>query len=91
LFGRVNFGRSGVALAAGAGVPSGGGNTSAQSPPAQHKSQAKKKLPGNRSSLEDFIAGYKAAYALIYEHGDYERAITALRALDHDGNADVAN
>ena len=81
----------GVALAAGAGVPSGGGNTSAQSPPAQHKSQAKKKLPSNRSSLEDFITGYKAAYALIYEQGDYERAITALRALDHDDNADVAN
>ena len=69
----------------------GGGNTSAESPPAQHKSQAKKKLPSNRSSLEDFITGYKAAYALIYEHGDYERAMTALRPLDHDGNADVAN
>jgi tetratricopeptide (TPR) repeat protein len=31
------------------------------------------------------------AYALIYEKGDYEAAITALRALDHDDNADVAN
>ena len=32
-----------------------------------------------------------AAYALIYEKGEYEAAITALRALDHDNNADVAN
>jgi tetratricopeptide (TPR) repeat protein len=77
-----------VVVAAGAGAPSGGGETSTQSAPAQQKkSQARK----NRSSLEDFIAGYKAAYALIYEKGDYEAAITALRALDHDDNADVAN
>ena len=81
----------GAAVAAGAGMPSGGGDTSSQSPPAQHKSQTKKKAPGNRSSLEDFITGYKTAYALIYEQGDYQAAITALRALDHDDNADVAN
>jgi tetratricopeptide (TPR) repeat protein len=81
----------GIALAAGAGMPSGGGATSSQSPPAQHKSQAKKKAPGGRSSLDDFITGYKAAYALIYEQGEYQAAISALRALDHDDNADVAN
>jgi tetratricopeptide (TPR) repeat protein len=81
----------GIAAAAGAGMPSAGGGTSAQSPPAQQKSQAKKKSPGNRSSIDDFIAGYKAAYAMIYQQGDYEKAITALRALDHDDNADVAN
>jgi predicted Zn-dependent protease len=81
----------GIAAGAGAGMPSAGGGASAQSPPAQQKSQAKKKSPGNRSSIEDFIAGYKAAYALIYERGEYEKAIAALRALDHDDNADVAN
>jgi len=81
----------GVAVAAGAGMPSGGGNTGAQSPPAQQNSHAKKKSPGNRSSIDDFIAGYKAAYAMIYQQGDYEKAIAALRALDHDDNADVAN
>ena len=36
----------GIALAAGAGMPSGGGATTSQSPPAQPKSQAKKKAPG---------------------------------------------
>ena len=77
-----------VAVAAGAGAPSGGGETSTQSAPAQQKKSHAKK---NRSSLEDFIAGYRAAYALIYEKGDYEAAITALRALDRDDNADVAN
>jgi len=81
----------GIAVAAGAGMPSGGGGTSSSSPPAQQKSQTKKKAPGGRSSLEDFITGYKAAYALIYERGDYQAAIGALRALDHDDNADVAN
>jgi tetratricopeptide (TPR) repeat protein len=78
-----------IAVAAGAGTPSGGGDTTTQAPPAhQKKSHAK----NNRSSsVEDFFAGYKAAYALIYEKGEYEAAIAALRALDHDDNADVAN
>jgi tetratricopeptide (TPR) repeat protein len=80
-----------TARAAGAGMPSAGADTSTQSPPAQRKPSAKKNAPGNRSSLEDFITGYKAAYALIYEQGDYQGAIVALRALEHDDNADVAN
>jgi len=78
-----------VAAAAGAGAPSGGGETSTQSPPAQQKKSHTKK--NRSSSVEDFVAGYNAAYALIYEKGEYEAAITALRALDHDDNADVAN
>ena len=78
-----------IAAAAGAGAPSGGGETSTQSPPAQQKKSHTKK--NRSSSVEDFVAGYKAAYALIYEKGEYEAAITALRALDHDDNADVAN
>jgi hypothetical protein len=45
-----------VAVATGAGAPSGGGETSTQSAPAQQKKSHAKK---NRSSLE-------AAYALIY-------------------------
>jgi tetratricopeptide (TPR) repeat protein len=78
-----------IAAAAGAGAPSGGGETSTQSPPAQQKKSHTKK--NRSSSVEDFVAGYKAAYALIYEKGEYEAAIRALRALDHDNNADVAN
>ena len=79
----------GIAVAAGAGAPSGGGDTATQSPPAQQKKSHAKK--NRSSSVEDFVAGYKAAYTLIYDKGEYEAAITALRALDHDDNADVAN
>ena len=79
----------GMAAAAGAVAPSGGAETNTQSQPAQQKKSNAKK--NRSSSLEDFVAGYKVAYALIYEKGEYETAITALRALDRDDNADVAN
>jgi len=78
-----------AAVAAGAGAPSGGGATTTQSPPVQQKKSHAKR--NRSSSVEDFVAGYKAAYALIYNKGEYEAAITALRALDHDDNTDVAN
>ena len=78
-----------IAAAAGAGAPSGGGDTTTQSPPAQQKRSHAKK--SRNSSGQDFVVGYKAAYALIYEKGEYEAAIAALRALGHDDNADVAN
>jgi tetratricopeptide (TPR) repeat protein len=82
-----------IAAAAGASAPSGGAESNAQYPSAQQKkSRAKKKSPGGHSSsLEDFVAGYKAAYALIYDKADYAAGIAALRALDRDDNADVAN
>jgi hypothetical protein len=55
------------------------------------KKHVKKKTTNDKSSsIEDFVAGYEAAYALIYDRGDYEAGITALRALDHDDNPDVA-
>ena len=37
-----------------------------------------------------FCAGYHAAYALVYDKGDYLAGIAALRALGYDDNADVA-
>jgi len=42
------------------------------------------------SSAKDFLTGYHVAYALIYDKGDYEGGIAALRALGYDSNADVA-
>ena len=42
------------------------------------------------SSADDFLRGYHSAYALIYDKGDYEAGIAALRALGYDDNADVA-
>jgi tetratricopeptide (TPR) repeat protein len=63
-------------------------------PASQNKSnkdtQTKKKKDKS-SSAEDFLNGYHAAYKLIYDKADYEAGIAALRALDRDDNADVAN
>jgi len=61
--------------------------------PAPTKKNTQKKPKTNtqkNSSAEDFLAGYRAAYALIYDRGDYEAGIAALRALGYDDNADVA-
>lgn len=51
---------------------------------------ARKETEPKSSSIDEFVAGYKAAYALIYDKSDYEAAIAALRALDRDNNPDVA-
>jgi tetratricopeptide (TPR) repeat protein len=62
-------------------------------PPASQKSNkgtSTKQKKDKSSSAEDFLTGYHAAYALIYDKGDYEAGITALRALGYDDNADVA-
>jgi tetratricopeptide (TPR) repeat protein len=62
-------------------------------PPASQKSNkgtSTKQKKNKSSSAEDFLTGYHAAYALIYDKGDYEAGIAALRALGYDDNADVA-
>jgi tetratricopeptide (TPR) repeat protein len=57
------------------------------------KKKEREKTGENRSSVEDpaFINGYRAAYATIYDRGDYATAIEQLKALGHDDRADVAN
>jgi tetratricopeptide (TPR) repeat protein len=52
--------------------------------------ETKKPKSDKNSSAEDFLKGYHAAYALIYDDTDYVGGIAALRALGHDDNADVA-
>jgi tetratricopeptide (TPR) repeat protein len=62
-------------------------------PPASQnkpKGSTTKQKKDKSSSAEDFLTGYHAAYALIYDKADYEAGITALRALGYDDNADVA-
>ncbi|HVY58078.1 MAG TPA: tetratricopeptide repeat protein [Xanthobacteraceae bacterium] len=56
--------------------------------PNQAKEQKQKK-PEKKSERE-FIDGYHAAYATIYNKGDYASGIEELRALGHDDNPDVA-
>jgi tetratricopeptide (TPR) repeat protein len=75
-----------LAAAMGGGSPSDTGGSSQK--PSGTKSTKKK--PPKTSSAKDFIDGYHAAYALIYDKDDYQAGITALRALEHDNNADVA-
>jgi tetratricopeptide (TPR) repeat protein len=77
-----------LAAAMGAPSPSDSQGSSSGSKPSDSKSGKKKK--NDKSSSKDFIDGYHAAYALIYDKDDYQAGITALRALDHDNNADVA-
>jgi tetratricopeptide (TPR) repeat protein len=65
------------------------------SPPASGSkaSGSKKQKKDKSSSIEDgrFTAGYRAAYATIYDRNDYASAIEQLKALGHDDNAAVAN
>jgi len=61
-----------------------------QQPPPKKDTQTKKAKKDKSSSAEDFLAGYHAAYALVYDKGDYVAGIAALRALGYDDNADVA-
>jgi tetratricopeptide (TPR) repeat protein len=67
-------------------------NESNPTPPSQTNQSApmKKKIKKKTSSDEEFLKGYHAAYALIYDKGDYVGGIEALRALGYDDNADVA-
>jgi tetratricopeptide (TPR) repeat protein len=58
--------------------------------PAKKATTRKKKAPAKKSE-QDFIGGYHHAHDLIYKKQDYTAAIVALRALNHDDNADVAN
>ena len=61
--------------------------------PAPPPSDSKKAKKDKSSSIDDgrFIAGYRAAYATIYDRNDYAAAIGQLKALGQDDRADVAN
>jgi tetratricopeptide (TPR) repeat protein len=82
-----------VAAAMGGSSPSsteGSSQGSSQKPSGKSDAKEKKKKNDKSSSAKDFIDGYHAAYALIYDKNDFQGGITALRALEHDNNADVA-
>jgi len=78
------------AAAMGGSSPSDTSGSSQGSKPSNSKASKQKKKNDKSSSAKDFIDGYHAAYALIYDKDDYQGGITALRALEHDNNADVA-
>ena len=74
-------------------VAAAAGEENPAPPASQNKSNkgtSKKQKKDKSSSADDFLTGYHAAYALIYDKGDYEAGIAALSALGYDDNADVA-
>jgi tetratricopeptide (TPR) repeat protein len=61
---------------------------------AKPKQTDKKRKPPKKTDKkteQQFIDGYKAAYAMIYQNGDYAGGIAKLRALGRDDHPDVAN
>ena len=71
--------------------------TESPPPPADDSKKKKKKNDNNvveqqeqQLSQEKFLRDYRAARAMILD-GNYQRGITAMHALGHDGHPDVAN
>jgi tetratricopeptide (TPR) repeat protein len=62
-------------------------------PPSTDGKKGKKKGTELRPGIEDngFAAGYRSAYAAIYDRGEYASAIEQLKALHRDDSAPVAN
>ena len=68
-------------------TPSAQPAAKAKTAPAK-KAQKKKK---EQKSEQQFIDGYKAAHAMIYQQHDYTGGFAKLRALGRDDHPDVAN
>jgi tetratricopeptide (TPR) repeat protein len=88
----LTLGLFSIALAAGPVVTSVYAAPDEPSPPSQSGKKKKKSevvRPGSEETA--FAAGYRAAYAAIYEHGEYASAIEQLKALHRDDAAAVAN
>ena len=58
-------------------------------PPDKKKKKSEVTRPGSEETA--FASGYRAAYAAIYERGEYASAIDQLKALHRDDSAAVAN
>jgi tetratricopeptide (TPR) repeat protein len=70
----------------------GGGNP--PPPPSSSDSGKNTKKKGKKTSAieeQRFAAGYRDAYATIYDRRDFASAIEQLKALGHEDRADVAN
>jgi len=88
----LTLGLFSIALAAGPVVTSVYANPDSSPPPSDSGKKKKKSEVVNPGSEETaFAAGYRAAYAAIYERGEYASAIEQLKALHRDDAAAVAN
>jgi tetratricopeptide (TPR) repeat protein len=89
----LTLGLFSIALAAGPVVTSVYAAPDSDPPPSSSGKKGKKKGAELRPGSEDkaFAAGYRTAYAAIYERGEYASAIEQLKALHRDDVAAVAN
>jgi tetratricopeptide (TPR) repeat protein len=88
----LTLGLFSVALAAAPVVSKVYANPDNDPPPADSGKKKKKSSvvrPGSEQTA--FAAGYRAAYAAIYDRGEYSSAIEQLKALNRDDSAAVAN
>jgi tetratricopeptide (TPR) repeat protein len=91
----LTLGLLSIALAAGPVVTAAYAMPDSNTPPPPSDGGKKKKKKSSevRPSNEQaaFDAGYRAAYAAIYDRGEYASAIGQLKALHRDDSAAVAN
>ncbi|MBV9533211.1 MAG: tetratricopeptide repeat protein [Bradyrhizobium sp.] len=68
------------------------GDENPSPPSSSTKAKGKKKSEASPTQeYANFTAAYRVAYSTVYDRHDYTSAIDQLKALDHDGNAAVAN
>jgi tetratricopeptide (TPR) repeat protein len=75
-------------------LAAGGGDPPSPPPPSNDGTTKNTKKKGKKTSAieeQRFAAGYRAAYATIYDRQDFVSAIEQLKALGHEDRADVAN
>lgn len=86
----IGLSASSAALAMGNETPAAPAQTSTDK---KSTSSKKKKAPKkqDKKSEQQFIDGYKAAYATIYRDNDFAGGIAKLRSLGRDDHPDVAN
>ena len=87
----MTLGLFSIALAAGPVVTSVYAAPDNDPPPSDSKKGKKKSELRPGSEQTTFAAGYRAAYAAIYDRGEYASAIEQLKALHRDDTAAVAN
>ena len=87
----LTLGLFSIALAAGPVVTSVYAAPDSDPPPSDSKKGKKKSELQPGSEQTTFAAGYRAAYAAIYDRGEYASAIEQLKALHRDDTAAVAN
>lgn len=78
------------AVAADTNTPSAPPQSQSQKP-ADAKSKRKPPKKEDKKSEQQFIDGYRAAHAMIYQGNDFAGGIAKLRSLGQDDHPDVAN